>query len=162
MSCTVTVYYSATAIPGTPSAGQTYSTQSYSINVPDGNWIGEMVSAGNGFGPCPGVAQFWVQARDPSTGEILGAANTNTCADVAFLYYTNSCPATQPDNSQLPHDCINGACIKKSTYNTPGIYKSLSECEIACGTGCSGNCISNSEWAQIKGLSNQLRNRNCG
>ncbi|MBN3926114.1 hypothetical protein [Nostoc sp. NMS4] len=60
------------------------------------------------------------------------------------------------------YDCINGACIKKTVYSTPGIYQSLSECETACGTGCSGKCVSNADWAQIEGLSNQLKNRNCG
>lgn len=62
---------------------------------------------------------------------------------------------------QTQYDCINGACIAKATYNTPGIYQSLSECETSCGTGCSGKCISNSEWAQIEGLANQLKNQNC-
>ncbi|OYD90594.1 hypothetical protein CDG76_30690 [Nostoc sp. 'Peltigera membranacea cyanobiont' 210A] len=60
-----------------------------------------------------------------------------------------------------PHDCINGACIMASVYSTPGIYTTLEECEVACGIGCSGKCISNSDWAQIQGLSNQLKNRSC-
>lgn len=59
------------------------------------------------------------------------------------------------------YDCINGACLPKTQYNTPGIYASLAECEQACGTGCSGKCISNSDWATIEGLSNQLKQRNC-
>ncbi|MCC5606646.1 hypothetical protein LC612_07560 [Nostoc sp. CHAB 5834] len=62
---------------------------------------------------------------------------------------------------QVRYDCLNGACIKKTIHNTPGLYQSLSECEVACGTGCSGKCISNSEWSEIEGLSNQVRNRNC-
>lgn len=67
-------------------------------------------------------------------------------------------PSTPP---VIKYDCINSACVNKATYNTPGFYQSLSECETSCGTGCGGKCISNSEWAQIEGLSNQLRNRNC-
>jgi hypothetical protein len=59
------------------------------------------------------------------------------------------------------YDCINGACIPKTTYNTPGLYQSLSECETACGTGCSGKCISSSDWAQIEGLANKLKSKNC-
>jgi hypothetical protein len=59
------------------------------------------------------------------------------------------------------YDCINGACIQKTAYNTPGIYNSLAECESICGTGCSGKCISNVEWAQIEGLANQLKSKNC-
>lgn len=59
------------------------------------------------------------------------------------------------------YDCINGACLPKTTYNTPGLYASLSDCEVACGTGCSGVCLSNAEWAQIQGLANQLKNKSC-
>lgn len=61
----------------------------------------------------------------------------------------------------VQYDCVNGGCIKKSVYNTPGLYESLDDCQLACGTGCSGKCISNADWAQIEGLSNQLKNRNC-
>ncbi|BAY21692.1 hypothetical protein NIES2100_14490 [Calothrix sp. NIES-2100] len=59
------------------------------------------------------------------------------------------------------YDCINGACIPSTTYSTPGIYANLEACEVACGTGCSGVCISNSDWAKIEGLSSQLKNKNC-
>lgn len=60
------------------------------------------------------------------------------------------------------YDCINGACIKNSVYNTPGIYTSLEQCQSECGgVGCNGVCLSNSEWSTIQGLSNQLKNRNC-
>ncbi|MDZ7969065.1 MAG: hypothetical protein RM368_29625 [Nostoc sp. DedSLP03] len=65
----------------------------------------------------------------------------------------NACPTINTYN------CVNGACVPDVT----GIYKSLSECEVNCGTNrCSGKCISNSDWAAIEGLSHQLRNRNCG
>ncbi|WP_109010069.1 hypothetical protein [Nostoc commune] len=69
-------------------------------------------------------------------------------------YYGACCDSKQ-------YDCINGACTNKSTYNTPGLYQTLSDCETACGTGCSGKCISNSDWAQIENLSGQLKSRNC-
>ncbi|MEH1838129.1 MAG: hypothetical protein V7L20_05075 [Nostoc sp.] len=69
-------------------------------------------------------------------------------------YYGACCDPKQ-------YDCINGACLTSDKYSTPGLYPSLSDCEIACGTGCSGKCISNSDWAQIEGLSGQLKNRNC-
>jgi hypothetical protein len=64
-------------------------------------------------------------------------------------------------NTSFPHDCINGACFPKSQFNTPGLYDSLAECEAACGTGCSGKCISNKDWSKIQWLSSQLKNRNC-
>jgi hypothetical protein len=67
----------------------------------------------------------------------------------------------QCGSDTIYYDCINGACTLNSVYNTPGFYASLSACEVACGSGCSGKCISNSEWAQIEGLANQLKNKNC-
>ena len=73
---------------------------------------------------------------------------------------TGNCNACQiPENEK--YDCINGACTKATKYSTPGLYPSISDCEIACGTGCSGKCIPNSEWTRIEDLSNQLKNRNC-
>lgn len=71
---------------------------------------------------------------------------------------STTCP--QPSTQ---YDCINGACIPSSTHGTLGLYASLSDCEVNCGfKGCSGQCVSNSDWAQIEGLSKQLKNRNCG
>lgn len=61
----------------------------------------------------------------------------------------------------IHYDCLNGICVEKKAYNTPGIFKSLSECETACGTGCSGQCIPNDEWNKIQSLANQLKNKNC-
>ena len=66
-----------------------------------------------------------------------------------------------PENENIPYDCINGACVQKKIYSTPGIFKSISECETACGTGCSGQCIPNDEWNKIQSLANQLKNKNC-
>ncbi|MBE9056351.1 hypothetical protein [Sphaerospermopsis sp. LEGE 08334] len=72
-----------------------------------------------------------------------------------------SCDACYPEPPQAKYDCINGACIPDTTYSTPGLYSTLSECETACGTGCSGKCISNQDWATIEGLAAQLKNKNC-
>ena len=58
-------------------------------------------------------------------------------------------------------DCINGACVKKEVYSTPGIYQGIEECEVACGSGCSGKCLSNSEWSKINSLASQLKSKNC-
>ncbi len=154
MACTVTINYDATPVDGTPSQGSTFLNQSYAISVSDGDFIGEMVADGGGFSPCPGVGQFILRARNTVTGEIIGSIRGNSCHNLIFKSYTNSCPPTS-------FDCINGACIKNSVYSTPGFYKSLSECETACGTGCSGKCISNADWVQIESLSNQIMNKIC-
>lgn len=65
------------------------------------------------------------------------------------------------EDEDKPYDCINGACIKSSQYDTPGIYEDISECEKACGTGCSGKCLSNEEWNKIKNLAKQIKDKNC-
>ena len=86
--------------------------------------------------------------------------NYSAAIDVSEDPTNPNCPVDpHPD---IAHDCINGACLPKTTYGTPGIYRSLSECEVVCGTGCSGHCISNVDWAEIEDLSKQLKNRNCG
>jgi hypothetical protein len=37
------------------------------------------------------------------------------------------------------YDCINGECIPKTTYNTPGHYETLAACQAECGT-CENQC----------------------
>jgi hypothetical protein len=78
---------------------------------------------------------------------------------VCNSYIRNFVATFTPD--VVKYDCINAACVKSTQYNTPGFYQSLSQCESTCGTGCSGHCISNSDWSQIEGLANQLKNKNC-
>jgi hypothetical protein len=155
MPCYVRIYYDAIGVPGTPSAGTNYLDQHREIEVPDGNWIGEWLPGGTGFGPCPSIQQWITRARNPATGEILAQANSSTCHNLNWKRYENTCPAS------TSYDCINGACISKVIYNTPGMYESLEVCETACGTGCSGKCISNSDWVQIEGLANKLKQKNC-
>lgn len=70
------------------------------------------------------------------------------------------CVEPPPENES--YDCVNTACVKASVYNTPGFYSTLEECEIICGPGCGGKCLSNKDWERIKGLSKQLKNKNCG
>ncbi|MDJ0620700.1 MAG: hypothetical protein QNJ63_28860 [Calothrix sp. MO_192.B10] len=68
-----------------------------------------------------------------------------------------------PDNlADSLYDCINNACIISTEYNTPGLYKSLSECEQVCGTkGCSGKCLSNKQWSIIQELARKAKNTSC-
>ncbi|MBN3877527.1 MULTISPECIES: hypothetical protein [unclassified Nostoc] len=97
--------------------------------------------------------------RSLASASINDPSSTLYSSSKTFVKDDPSCTTVAPS---VAHDCINGACTPKTTYGTPGLYPSLSECEVACGTGCSGKCISNSEWAQVEGLANQLKNRNCG
>ena len=58
-------------------------------------------------------------------------------------------------------DCVNAACVLSTKYNTPGLYESLSECQLACGKGCSGECLSKEDWAKIENLASQLKSKSC-
>ena len=56
------------------------------------------------------------------------------------------------------YDCINGSCVDKGTYSTPGFYESLAACEQNCGPGCGGHCISNEDLAKIRKLAAMVKN----
>ncbi|MEH2123711.1 hypothetical protein [Nostoc sp.] len=113
----------------------------------------------------PGSSTTWqlicvgTDSRSLASASINDPSSTLYSSSKTFVKDDSSCTTPAP---VTPYDCINGACIKKSVYNTPGLYQSLSDCEVVCGIGCSGKCISNSDWSQIEGLSHQLKNRNCG
>lgn len=70
-------------------------------------------------------------------------------------------PCEGCEDPNVYYDCVNGACIKKETYGTPGLYESIEECEVVCGEGCSGKCLSNTDWAKIQDLASKLKNKNC-
>ncbi|MFM6269739.1 MAG: hypothetical protein ACKPFA_25050, partial [Dolichospermum sp.] len=48
----------------------------------------------------------------------------------------NGCEAPPPPPPSPRYDCINGSCLNKTQYGTPGIYESISACEQNCGPGC--------------------------
>ena len=120
-----------------------------SFVVPDGSYVSAYV---NWMGSSYDVRS------DGSQGTIIltGPFNPPAGFSVSYSNFANSCPPVS-----IEYDCVNGACVKKTKFSTPGFYKSLSDCETACGTGCSGKCLSNADWNQIKGLANKLKSRNC-
>lgn len=76
------------------------------------------------------------------------------------------------------YDCINGQCVSSSTYNTSGVYATLTECQANCGSGSRCNppnicappdycplgmvCIPSEEWNQIEPLSSAVKGKACG
>jgi hypothetical protein len=66
-------------------------------------------------------------------------------------------------NASQPYDCINGGCLPKTTYNTPGAFASLAACQSGCAknSNCSGECISKEDLAALQQAANNLRNRYC-
>ena len=73
----------------------------------------------------------------------------------------NGCEGPSPPSPSLRYDCINGSCLNKTQYGTPGIYGSISDCEKNCGPGCGGVCISNADWTAIASLASQVKNKVC-
>jgi hypothetical protein len=78
-------------------------------------------------------------------------------------YYLKNCiqGATDPDQ---PCDCVNGGCVPKTTYNTPGFFPNLEACLSGCGqnSNCTGECVSAEELAALQQAANNLRARLCG
>ena len=68
---------------------------------------------------------------------------------------------TEEEKKPDKYDCLNAACVLSTQFETPGIYSYLEDCETACGTGCSGKCLSNKDWQKIQDLSGKLKNKNC-
>jgi hypothetical protein len=46
-------------------------------------------------------------------------------------------------NPTQPYDCVNGGCVPKTTYSTPGKYASLAACQSGCAkdSPCTGECV---------------------
>ena len=62
-----------------------------------------------------------------------------------------------------PFDCVNGGCIPKSIYNTPGLFPNLAACQSGCAknSNCTGECVSAEELAALQQAANQLQSKIC-
>lgn len=147
MACTLTIIFN------TP--GYANGTDTAAFSVPDGSYVSPYIVYRTDLGYNGTTNNVYTVYCDGNSGLRELATYYPGSIKVTIKSSSNNCV-----NNTL-YDCLNGACTPNFTYNTPGLYNSLSACEIACGTGCSGKCVSNSDWAQIQGLSNQLKSRNC-
>ena len=70
------------------------------------------------------------------------------------------CPVP-PQN--VAHDCLNGGCIPKTTYNTPGVFASLAACQAGCAKNspCVGECVSPAQLASLQAAATNLKSRYC-
>jgi len=84
-----------------------------------------------------------------------------------------------PDcNATYTYDCLNGQCVKSSEYTTPGLYKSLADCQAVCANGgaCAAGkqcvdptnycpegkvCIDQDEYSNIQGLIAKINSEVC-
>ena len=64
------------------------------------------------------------------------------------------------------YDCLNGGCVTKETYSTPGLYASLEACQSICGVPptppCDGECVSNAQIAALQQAANIITSKLCG
>ena len=70
------------------------------------------------------------------------------------------CTETIPDQ---PCDCLNGGCVPKTTYNTPGKYASIAACQAGCAkdSNCDGECIPTAEIAALQQAASTVKSRIC-
>jgi hypothetical protein len=70
----------------------------------------------------------------------LKRVGLSNCAD---------CNGIKPEE---PYDCINGTCLPARTYQTPGRYQNIAECQSGClrDSNCTGECIPVAEIARLE------------
>lgn len=76
----------------------------------------------------------------------------------------SNCPGCAPpiDPTQS-YDCLNGGCVPKTTYNTPGIFANLTACQSGCAknSNCLGECVSPQELGALQAAANNLQSKFC-
>ncbi len=89
-----------------------------------------------------------------------GCFTTNTGWRTTPEFYTKDC--SPPPGQQ--YDCLNGSCVPKQTYNTPGAFSTIALCQSSCGqaTPCDGECVPVAEIAALQSAASGLRARLCG
>ena len=72
----------------------------------------------------------------------------------------SDCEQISPDQK---YDCVNGGCVPKTTYNTPGVFASLAACQSGCATNsnCLGECVEATELAALQQAANALQSKFC-
>lgn len=120
---------------GTGLDGKIYCTGVCATNP---KWdVSQQYGASNSFAPYDGNTCL----RNPwatTAGSITLCTNESELASamsagIAYINDCNACLSNPPP--QQKYDCINGVCTPKSTYSTPGIYASLTDCQAVCANG---------------------------
>ncbi len=76
----------------------------------------------------------------------------------------SNCPNCGPVIAlNQPCDCINGGCVPKTTYNTPGVFPTLAACLSGCAknSNCTGECVDPAEIAAHQQAINNLKAKIC-
>jgi hypothetical protein len=64
---------------------------------------------------------------------------------------------------EVGYDCVNGGCVPKTTYNTPGVFENLTACQSGCAQNstCTGECVDPAEIAGLRQALNNLQSKFC-
>jgi hypothetical protein len=94
---------------------------------------------------------------------IVSSANPAYCPTDYPFYGDFSGDCAPTSIADQPCDCLNGGCVPKTTYNTPGIYVNLAACQSGCAknSNCTGECVDPAEIAALKQAVNTLQSKIC-
>lgn len=105
----------------------------------------------------------WYPPAIGSSWALPGTWSTSSPPEVYFKQGCDNYVPPAPLSPQNPHDCINGNCLPKSVYGTPGIFASLSACESGCAknSNCTGECIPSGEINNLRAAVVSLQKQVC-
>jgi hypothetical protein len=89
-----------------------------------------------------------------------GAEVLYSCFNAGSLTIT---PIVPPVSAAAPCDCVNGGCVPKTLYGTPGVFANLAACQGGCAknSNCMGECVDPAEIAALKQAVNTLQSKIC-
>jgi hypothetical protein len=129
------------------------------LNCTDGSSLGNFSSIDYAEGTTMQSVDTcgWASLRPIINGALQGA---NYAYHPAGLTVTLVGCGPTPDQ---PCDCVNGGCVPKTTYNTPGVYANLAACQAGCAQNspCTGECVDPAEIAGLRQALNNLQSKFC-
>ena len=97
----------------------------------------------------------------------FGDSTSNSTKSGSFVIVSCSkCSGCCTDaiNPDQACDCVNGGCVPKATYNTPGAFATLAACQSGCAknSNCAGECVDPAELAALQQAASNLQSKICG
>jgi hypothetical protein len=101
---------------------------------------------------------------DPTFGLIKLSGEVDGYCSYANEFIVSSSSDCPPIDPAQPCDCVNGGCVPKTTYNTPGKYPSLAACQSGCAkdSACLGECVSPEQLAALQQAADLVKSKLCG
>lgn len=129
---------------------------------PDGNPVTVRGILADSTSGIAGTWQGWRNTNFPvkvildGSGSIIQQNGNNVMFHPSTVTSSN-CEDNNPPTTDK-YDCLNGQCINSNTYNTPGIYSSLENCQSNCAKN---SCPDGYECVEIASTE-KLRKCICG